>query len=203
MKTVKELLNEADPLRHEPPISADRRNASRMAIIAAASAERKTEMNAPARFSRIAIVSIFALVIVFLGSRLMPHRGGFESYAFVQFEVRLAEDEPAPGLREAMVSGSGKTVYLHDEVVVNNSDVASAEVSRDENGRPAVSLRLTSQGGSKMGAASGSHLERPMAVLIDGVVVMAPIVKSTVTDYVMITGSMTKEDAERIVNGMK
>ena len=46
--------------------------------------------------------------------------------AAIRFEVRLAEDKPAPGLREAKLSGSDRSVYLHDEVIVTNSDIAAA-----------------------------------------------------------------------------
>src|SRR5262245_57881679 len=135
MKTVKELLHDADPLRHEPPISAERRNLARAAVVSAASTsatEAQTAVRPSFRRTRFAMIAVAVLGIVFLGSRLLPHMGGFETHAFVRFEVRLAEADPAPGLLEAMVSGSDKLIYLHDEVVLENSDVASAEVSRDQ-----------------------------------------------------------------------
>ena len=67
------------------------------------------------------------IVASFLGSRVWSLFVS-DLQAAVRFEVRLAEDRPAPGLREAKVSGSDRSVYLHDEVIVTNSDIAAARV---------------------------------------------------------------------------
>jgi preprotein translocase subunit SecD len=41
-----------------------------------------------------------------------------------------------------------------------------------------------------------------MAVLIDGAVVMAPVVRSPITDSAVITGNFTQAEAERIADGI-
>jgi len=201
MKPIKDLLNDADPVRQEPPISKARRDAMRAAIVAAASARQPQDTNPSPRFMRKAMISVVAIVIVILGVRFWPHMGS-ETHAFVRLEVKLAEDSPGPGLHEVLVPSTGRTIYLHEEIVVDNGDVKNVYVSRDENGRPAVSFSLTQSGANKMAVATENNLGKPMAVLIDGVVVMAPTVKSRITDNGQITG-LTKEEVERIVNGMK
>jgi hypothetical protein len=200
MKTIRELLLDADPLRHEPAIANERRDAARAAVVAAARDNAPSKAAMPFRFARLALVAVVIIGIAILGSRLWP-RIGFETYAHVRFEVRLAEDMPAPGLREANVAGNDRTIYVHPEIVLSNEDVARAEVSKDQNGRVAVSLQFTTEGARKIQAASADHIGRPVAILIDDVVIMAPVLTSALGDSAQITG-MTRDEAERIANGM-
>lgn len=117
--------------------------------------------------------------------------------------MRLAEDKPAPGLREAKVSGSERSVYLHDEVVVTNSDIAGARAV--QGGSPAqywVSVEFNAPGTQKMRAAAGRHIGKPVAILIDGHVVVAPVLRATIRGSAVVSGNLTKEQAERIANGI-
>ena len=50
--------------------------------------------------------------------------------------------------------------------------------------------------------ATQGHLDRPVAILLDGDVVMAPVVKSPISGSAMITGNYTRAEAERIVTGI-
>jgi preprotein translocase subunit SecD len=148
------------------------------------------------------MVSVVVLGILFLGSRVWP-RMGFETHAAVRFEVRLAEVAPAPGLREARVSGD-RSIYLHQEIVVSNADIASAEVLPGRNtGQFLVSVHFTPEGTQKMRAATLNHIGRPVAILIDDEVVMAPTLRSAIGESAEINGDFTKEEAERIVDGIQ
>ena len=66
-----------------------------------------------------------------------------------------------------------------------------------------VGVHFTSEAGPKMLAATQAHIGRPMAVLIDNEVVMAPIIRDQVGDAAVITGTFTKSEAERIVAGVQ
>jgi preprotein translocase subunit SecD len=122
--------------------------------------------------------------------------------AAVRFEVRLAEDNPANGLREILVSGS-RRIYLQQRAVVTNSDIAQAEVVPGNTASTFnVSIRFTPDGAARMLRATQGHLGRPVAILLDGEVVMAPVVKSPISNAAVITGNYTKAEAERIVNGI-
>ena len=201
MKTITELLEDADPLWDEPPVSSRRRDASRQAVLAAAFA---TMPAASPRFSfaRLATVSVVVIGILLLGSRLLP-RMGFETHADVRFEVRLAETTPGPGLREARIAGTERVVYLHDEIVVSNGDIDRAEMLPGRDGLQfVVGVHFTPEGARKMGAATQNHINRPVAILVDGEVVMAPTVRSAIGDSAEINGNYTREQAERIVNGL-
>jgi preprotein translocase subunit SecD len=138
----------------------------------------------------------------FLGSRA---RSPFVSdlQAAVRFEVRLAEDKWAPGLREAKVSGSDRYVYLHDEVIVSNGDIAAARVI--PGGGPSqysISVEFNASGAERIRAATGNHIGKPVAILLDGQVVMTPVVRVPIGPAALITGNFTKAEAERIANGV-
>jgi preprotein translocase subunit SecD len=124
-------------------------------------------------------------------------------HAAVRFEVRLAEDTPAPGLHEAKVSGTDRSVYLHDEVIVTNSDISGARIVRaDSSSQYNVAVEFTASGAEKMRAATARHIGKPMAVLLDGQVIMAAIVREPIADSAVITGHLSKNEAERIAGGI-
>ena len=148
------------------------------------------------------LVTVAALFAGVLAATSLGARGATVDAA-VRFEVRLAEAQAAPGLHEARVSGSDRTVYLHDEVVVTNDDVEQCSLVADPD-RPRfnVGVRFNAAGAEKMRKATEAHIGKPMAVLIDGEVVMAPVVRSAITSSAVISGNYSRAEAERIVNGI-
>jgi preprotein translocase subunit SecD len=124
--------------------------------------------------------------------------------AAVRFEVRLAEDQPGPGLRAARVANSQRTVYLHPEAIVTNEDISGSTVVPGN--RPSqfwIDVRLNASGANKMREATRNHLGKPVAMLIDGEVVTAPTLKSTISDAAVISGDYTQSEAQRIADGMR
>ena len=199
MENIRDLLRAADPLQHEPTWTSGERDFRRQAVLAAASAARVRSR------SRIAVFATLGLIVIvasFLGSHA---RSPFISdlQAAVSFEVRLAEDKPANGLHEAKVSGSERSVYVHDEVIVTNSDIAAARVV--QGGGPAqygVSVEFTAFGAEKMRTATANHIGKPMAILIDGQIVVAPVLRTPIGASAVVSGNFTRAQAERIVNGI-
>jgi preprotein translocase subunit SecD len=57
-------------------------------------------------------------------------------------------------------------------------------------------------GARKMRDATASHVGRPIAILIDGNVVMAPTLRDPISADALITGDYSRAEAERIVNGI-
>jgi hypothetical protein len=205
MKSIRELLEDADPLRREPWRPSGQHDRQRQAVIEAAS-----NACAPARSRwrpRLAVIAIAALLLMaasFFGPRgrslFIPDLRA----AAIRFEVRLAEERPAPGLREAKVSGSDRTVYLHDEVIVSNSDIAEAQVvPGNASTEYWVGIKFKPAGADKMRAATTKHIGRPLAILLDGQVVMVPVLRTPIDSSARITGNFTRAQAERIVNGIE
>jgi hypothetical protein len=201
MSTLKQHLQEADPLRYEAVPNLDgvlaraRVASTRPAAVGARSVDRRRTL---------ALMSASALVVIVLGwagtSGWLPVTTSVA--AQVRFEVRLAEESPAPGLHVAQVTGTGRLLYLHPELVVGNDDIAETWVV-DTAPRFGVGVRLLPDGAGRMHQATASHVGRPMAILLDGVVVMAPTVRSPIDDTALITGDFTRDEAVRIAAGLE
>lgn len=201
MTNVKELLRSADPLRSEPGLSLQHRNVQRAALLAAASIAKPSEKATRKSSVRLfAFLAAAVIVVLFLGERVWSPRI-LDVHAAVRFEMRLAEDRPAPGLREVKIAGKGQPIYLHTEVLASNADIASARVVPDGNFYD-VSIGFKTSAAKRMRAATASHIGRPVAFLIDGRVTMAPVLAGTIADDAQITGNFTKREAERIVKGI-
>jgi hypothetical protein len=197
MKTLAEVLRAADPLRDEQPrLTADRQ------LIRRASVDSKPAVEEWSRRSivRMAIIAA-AVATVAVGMRSLP-RGVANLVAAVRFDVRLAEEQPAPGLSEVKVGN--QTIYLHQESILTNADIADAQVvPGDAPDRFSVHLAFNADGAAKMKRASQDHIGRPIAILIDGAVVMAPVVRAPMSTSAVITGQFTEAEAQRIVGGIR
>jgi len=143
------------------------------------------------------VVSMLVVLIIGLGRNVMS------GPVAPKLEVRLAENEPGVGLTEATVQSSGKKVYLHGETVVSDPDVVQARVVQGNVASSFnVAIVFTPSGSEKMAKATEAHLNRPLAILIDGKVIAAPTIRSRVTDSAVINGDFTKEQADAIAAGL-
>lgn len=120
----------------------------------------------------------------------------------VKVEFRRAETKNAEGLVEAKVEGTRTKVYLHKEADATNKDIASARVFEGDNKKVLIEVTFTKDGAKKIATLSGEHKGKPVAVVIDGKVVCAPVLRAPLTDKAQISGSFTKDEAEKIVKGL-
>jgi hypothetical protein len=195
MRTLSDVLRDADPLRDEPPRRERDRRLNREAILDTPYVPQWSRRSV----AKLVIVAA-TLGGVAVGTQYWP-RGASDLVAAVRFEVHLAEEQPANGLQEVTVDG--RTIYLHPEIVVTNADIAESELVEADGQSFSVALTFTADGAAKMSRASQHHLGRPMAILIDGTVVMAPVIKAPMSTSATITGQFTREEAERIVSGIR
>jgi len=198
---IRRLLQDADPLLHEAPLSDTKREQLRLNILTDAAIVGSTRL-VGARRNFAAAIGMVIVGVMALGYGIWV-RGTTTLLAAVRFEVRLAEDKPVQGLVVAQVPDSGRLIYLHPEIVVSNDDVAQSSVSEDGSDRFSVIIQLLPSGADRMRQATAMHVGRPMAILIDVKVVMAPVVRSPINDSAVITGNFTRAEAERIADGMK
>lgn len=123
----------------------------------------------------------------------------------VTIEFRRAESEPAEGLIEHVVPGGRRKVYVHPGPGITNKQIASvrahrqqiAGASRDILG---IAITLTDEGARMMEQMSAKHLRKPIAILIDGKVVMAPILHTRLSRDAVISGNFSEEEVQRIVD---
>ena len=116
-------------------------------------------------------------------------------------QVRLAEAQPANDLTAITVAHSNDKVYLHPSSIITNADVTEAHVV-PHGTTFNVALSLSPEGSTKLARATEAHIGRPIAILVNGNVVAAPIVRSTITQGVVINGDLSKQEAEMIVSAL-
>jgi TonB family protein len=117
-----------------------------------------------------------------------------------QLEIRLAETLPVAGLTAATVDGTGQSIYLQTSALVTAADVTDARVLEAGGGRFSVGVTFRDAATARMSQATAAHVGKPVAILIDGRVVSAPVVRSPIGRDAMLTGNFTRAQAEAIVN---
>ncbi len=120
-----------------------------------------------------------------------------------KLEFRRAETKPAEGLTEAMVLGQKDKIYLHKAAELTEADVAEVRVGMDRFSDPCIDITFTKKGAEKMAKLSESHIDKPLAILVEGKVISSPTVYSKFSDQAQITGRFTKEEAEKLVKAIK
>jgi hypothetical protein len=204
MKTVDELLRDADPLRREPPIADETLRRLRQCVVAAASEPGRTGAMPWRASLAIAATVVLAVILVSVGGWLLVSPATAALHAAVRFECRLAETQPAAGLREAKIAGTGRIIYLHPEAIVSNEDIATSEViAGDSPSSFGVSITFTKPGAEKMHKATSGAIGHLVAILIDGDLVAAPVLRAAIGESAVITGRFTKAEAGRIADGIR
>lgn len=122
--------------------------------------------------------------------------------AQTRLEMRLAETAPGAGLTAVTIPASGQKIYLHESSVITNADVIDAHVANDADGRPSVAIRLTPDAGARLENATREHLGKPIAILVNGVVVSAPRVDGVIGREAQIFGRFTQTEVEEIAAGL-
>jgi SecD/SecF fusion protein len=95
---------------------------------------------------------------------------------------------------------------VDDRFDVTGAHLGMVSSSWDETARPCVRFRMRGQGIGLMGGLTGSNLPardrefyRHLGIMLDGVLLSAPRVMSTISDQGQITGGFTKEEVDDLV----
>ena len=98
----------------------------------------------------------------------------------VSLELRLARSAPATGLVRAVVYGQSDTLYLQPEAQLSNSGIARVEAVKAMGGKGLVlEVWLTRAGARRLAETTRDHIGDTLAVLINSVVVSAPMIQDT------------------------
>jgi len=123
-------------------------------------------------------------------------------------EVRLAQTEKATSVEEAtqfidgFLRGSGRRFYLHKIPLVTNNDVVQARVVENR-GTFGVDLTFSPEGAARMQIATSSHYGEPLAIIVNGELLSAPIVRDTISSHLLIAAGLTRNEALRIAAGLQ
>jgi len=120
----------------------------------------------------------------------------------VILEFRVAEVEPAPGLTKMIVQNTKETFYIHDEVLLNNEDIESAEYTLWQD-RPGVKLIMTERVKEKWADITEQNIGNHIGMVLNNELVSAPLVRAKIdVGVAIIQGIFTEEEAKKIVEGL-
>ncbi|HYE86290.1 MAG TPA: hypothetical protein VEA16_08035 [Vicinamibacterales bacterium] len=128
--------------------------------------------------------------------------GILNGQAPVQF--RAAASTPVAGW-ERMPSPGGDALWVSPDARLTAGDIARAE-ARSIDGQPAVEIVLTDEGARKMSILSTEQIDKPIALLLDGKVIWAPVVRSAIGKAALLTGGpggLTKAQIDRLLTSFK
>lgn len=125
----------------------------------------------------------------------------------VTFEVRKVEQQQIDNLEEVSVKGLQQKIYLHPEVLLTGVDICGTSVEmyriRDEKTLPQVNVFLTPEGSDKLAEIAETHMNKQIAILLDGKVVSCPWIKGPTFGVLAITNAFSdREAAESVAKGL-
>lgn len=85
------------------------------------------------------------------------------------------------------------------ETVMTGAGLESAVAQVDQLGTEwVVNFTLNEQGSAVFGPFTASHIGQPLAIVLDGVVLSAPVIRDALTDGGTISGGFTQEEAQSL-----
>lgn len=116
-------------------------------------------------------------------------------------EIRAASASAVAGWQQ-MASPGGDPLWVAPDSRLTSADIARAEARTLADGGPAVGLVLTDGGAKKMAELSAAQSNKPIALILDGKVIWAPIVRGAIGKEAVLTGGpggLTKAQIDRLI----
>lgn len=125
-----------------------------------------------------------------------------EVHAPAALQTRVPE-----GFRFYLVSYSDRPeqgLVLREAPFLNGGDLADAETSVDVDTRqPVLILRFNETGRARLAGFTQAHVGRAIAIVVDGRVISAPVLREPILDGVaQLGGSLTPKDAAELVSNL-
>lgn len=117
-------------------------------------------------------------------------------------EFRLAEDSETPGWQKMELPGSSKPIFVAPDASINGSQIDKVSFYKDPNGKPSIGLTLTDDGAKAMKETTSRNFNKKLAIVLDGKVVSAPTIVTTITKEMQITGNFDEDDLLRFFHAI-
>jgi preprotein translocase subunit SecD len=138
--------------------------------------------------------AVFAATLAVLGGCQTP-----APPATATLEFRPIVD-CTPTSQPYALQGSAEKLCLSQDVVVSATDVDnSIAVSVNRDSMVGIRLALGSAGAARMAAATAAHIGERMGVVLDGRLILAPIIREKMSDAVEIAPVQNDNDLKAIL----
>ncbi len=116
------------------------------------------------------------------------------------------KERPGPGIilvpgDERDLSGEGQRLYylVKKRVEVSGENLVDAQPTVDQNNRNVVSFRFDAVGARKFGNVTRRNVNKPFAIVLDGVVITAPVIQEPILGgNGQISGTFTPQESKRL-----
>ena len=119
-----------------------------------------------------------------------------------KLDFRLVADpgDPPNEVETLPMQKGGGTIQVQKRIMVDGEDLVDAQQSFDQQtGEPDVTFRFNLRGGQKFGQVTSENVGRPFAIVLDGKVISAPVIRSPITGGTgQITGNFTLDEASSL-----
>lgn len=117
--------------------------------------------------------------------------------------VRQTNDAGAdPGPRNRLLPSQDESdtyIVIEETPVISGEDLTNAQPAFDQNGRPAVEFQFNTHGARVFGEYTANNIGKPFAIVLDEVVISAPVIQSAIPGgRGIITGSFTVEASNNL-----
>ncbi len=120
--------------------------------------------------------------------------------AKLDFQLAADPGDPPNEVETLPMQKGGGTIAVQKRIMVDGADLVDAQQSFDQQtGEPDVSFRFNLRGGQKFGRVTSESVGRPFAIVLDGKVISAPVIRSPITGGTgQITGNFTIDEASNL-----
>jgi len=151
------------------------------------------EFRLVANMTREQVVGFNGADINLAGYEWVPVKNSSDSVWHNNMPRRNVGDEV-----QLMVSNQQSTTMLAD----GSWGLEKAIVSSDELGNPAIEIFFDAAGREKFYTLTNNHIQRQLAICIDGKVCSAPHIMTAVRSAAIITGNFTEEEARSLATAL-
>ena len=122
------------------------------------------------------------------------------TFHLVDEETSLADAQRGkiPQSSVRMSNKEGGYIIIKRAVSVGGDQLESAKLAYDENRQPVVSFAFKNQGARRFAETTRDNIGRRLAIVLDGEVISAPVIKSEIKGPGTISGNFTIESAEEL-----
>jgi preprotein translocase subunit SecD len=119
--------------------------------------------------------------------------------SLVSLEQAVKDD---PNLMVGREEDDGRA-YVLGEVYVSGGELSDARYTEDEYGKPAVAFSFNREGAEAFERATADNIGKQIAIVLDDVIISAPVVQTRISADGRITGNFTYDEAVRLAIMLK
>jgi preprotein translocase subunit SecD len=122
------------------------------------------------------------------------------------FGGRVPDDaEILPAQHTARDAGNPTPLFYAVEKrrTVTGRDLHTARPEQNNMGQPIVGFSFTPDGSKAFATLTGEHIGSGLAIVLDGTIVTAPVIKTKISDSGVIEGSFTQQEVDDLVTVLR